>query len=539
MSKTKMKLLAPVAAVTMLSAALYGCQNASPAGGDAAKPSASKADEPSASAAKQAGPINASIFLMDSAAKPDSFVTTKIIKDKFNINMDWQINPYDGYFDKLNVMVASNSLPDLIAPIPIDQAKDLGGKGALVPLDQYMDKMPNLKKYFDKDKISYASSMASDGHIYAVPAFDQKVNFRYVPTLRKDLLDETGLPSPQTFDDLEKVLLAIKAKHPDSLGIVSKEKGDALNDFGTNFNTRTEMFYDETQDKYTYGPANKGYKDMITYLNRLWSEKLLDPEFFTASDKQWEDKVMSGKAAFWLSWPEFSYKYVKQYKDLHPDSGFSTVPTDPLTAPSYGKKVVQGMPQTNTWTTIAISSQSKNIDRLVQLIDWMYSDEGSTALQFGIEGQTYNVENNQKKFAPDIKAAYNNSGTKEQSDLGIGPGGNLLIRVIRSDEFQFIPDYQKPVEDKVDQYRKSNYYALANKGMSLTFTQQQLDDKNQTEADLKTFVQENSIKFITGQKPLSDYDAFVGDLKKRGADKVEAIYADAYAKFKDSMGKVK
>lgn len=527
--------IATAAAVLLAAASLAGCSKGGISGGQTAAQSASSAD---GSVKSDSEPIEASMYVMSPAASADHFITSKLLQDRFHIRMKWILNPLAGFFDKLNVMIASGELPDLIAPLPIDQAKDIGPKGALVPLNRYMDQMPNLRALLDKDKMTYASSVASDGNIYAVPTFDMKENFRYVPTIRGDLLAETGLPAPATFDDLYRVLKAIKQKHPDSLGIVNMDKAEALNDFGYNFHTRSGIFFDETKDQWVFGPMNEGFKEMIGFFHQLWNDKLLDPEFFTASQQQWEIKVLSGQAAFWLSWPENAYKYTNEYRELHPDSKFVMNLMMPMTTRSYGKKVIQGQFRTNTWTTIAVSSKAQHIDRLLKLIDWMYSDEGSTALQFGIEGQTYTSIDGKKKFADSIQAGYNKGGQINPSALGIGSSGNLLLRVIRDDEYQGASEFQKAAEDTLDTYRKNNYYQLNNNGISLTFTDDQLSEKETLGTDLNTFVTESSIRFITGEKSLTEYESFLNELQSRGAKRLEAIYNQAYAKYKETRAKI-
>lgn len=488
---------------------------------------------------KPLDPIEVNAFLMSDAGTPDDFIVTKIIKDKFNITINWNLNPYDGYFDKLNVMVGSNELPDIIAPVPIDNAKDLGVKGALVAFNKYLDKMPNLNKILQNYKIDYTSSIATDGNVYAAPALDPRPAFRYAPVIRKDLLDETGLPAPQTFDELHDVLKAIKAKHPDNLGIVNYEKADILNDFGTNFNTRMEIMYDDVQDKFVYCPKYDGYKELITWFNRMWNDKLVDPELFTASQKQWQEKVTNGLAGFFLNWPDFAATYEKDNHDLNKDSKVDYATIQPMTSKYYGKKVVQGMPVVNTWCSIALSSKSKYIDRLISLIDWMYSDEGSNAMMYGVEGQTYTVDGDKKKFNAEFKRPYNDKGTKDAWQMNIGPDNNLWIRYIRTDELLYVNDYMKDYETVTKpEYVKNNYYLLYNKGMSLSFTEAQQDELKKYQTDIKTYVEEMSIKFITGKVPMSDYENFRAELDKRGAPQIEAIYAEAYAKFKDTMSKL-
>ena len=71
----------------------------------------------------------------------------------------------------------------------------------------------------------------------------------------------------------------------------------------------------------------------------------------------------------------------------------------------------------------------------------------------------------------------------------------------------------------------------------MSFTQDQYDRIQEIATTLQTFVDENTVKFITGEKPLDQYKAFAAECEKLGAKELERIYADAYATWKKLLGK--
>ena len=50
-------------------------------------------------------------------------------------------------------------------------------------------------------------------------------------------------------------------------------------------------------------------------------------------------------------------------------------------------------------------------------------------------------------------------------------------------------------------------------------------------SDINTYVVENQVLFITGQKPLSDFDAFIAQVKSMGIEEVEAVYQGALDRY--------
>ena len=57
------------------------------------------------------------------------------------------------------------------------------------------------------------------------------------------------------------------------------------------------------------------------------------------------------------------------------------------------------------------------------------------------------------------------------------------------------------------------------------------DISNQIYPDIKTYIEENVLKFVTGQRDLSEFDAYVKDIEDMGIDQITELYQDAYERF--------
>ena len=66
-------------------------------------------------------------------------------------------------------------------------------------------------------------------------------------------------------------------------------------------------------------------------------------------------------------------------------------------------------------------------------------------------------------------------------------------------------------------------------GVSLTADEQTANKDYYTA--LNTYVQEQAVKFIMGDRSLDEFDAFVGELEKMGLNESLKINNDAYARF--------
>lgn len=466
------------------------------------------------------------------------FVPKKILEDKFNVTINFSLNNNSAHFEKLNLLIASNELSDITSPMPVETAKTIGPKGALVKIDEYLDSMPNFKRYLEKDPQNILALTAGDGHIYSLPRFAKgDTELKWTPMIREDYLEETGLGQPSTYAELYEVLRRIKELHPDTVGMVNCEGTAFLNAYGLGYNTYSGMFYNNVEDKFEYGPTNKGYKELVGDFAKLWKDGVLDKEFFTASEAQWQEKFLNGSAVFTLNWPAKAATLTESYLKLNPDdTKFKISLIDPLTTDNYDKMRLYCAETLGLWTSWAISSNASNIPRIIKLADYMYSDEAEVPMQWGIEGETYELTSDGKyKFADYIKAGYNPNGTVESQNT-LGLNNNRLMRVENSNG---VSERAGGIEKKLEYYRQNAEICETNYKINLTFTEDQNDRIEEINMVLETMVNENAVAFISGTRDISEYDAYVQEVKNMGGAELEEIYAEAYAAYKEKLAQIK
>ena len=68
--------------------------------------------------------------------------------------------------------------------------------------------------------------------------------------------------------------------------------------------------------------------------------------------------------------------------------------------------------------------------------------------------------------------------------------------------------------------------------MVLLFTKEEQEELATLQANTLTVFNANIDKFITGDRPVSEFDAFVQELKDQGAEEMETIYNAAYSRMK-------
>jgi len=88
------------------------------------------------------------LFVISKNRIPDRpSLLDQVLKEKFNIVVEWQDVPSSGLNEKINLLFATNQYPDMVWGVGFtgDTPKKLGTDGFLIPVNEYWDKLPNYR----------------------------------------------------------------------------------------------------------------------------------------------------------------------------------------------------------------------------------------------------------------------------------------------------------------------------------------------------------------------------------------------------------
>ncbi|MFI6162887.1 extracellular solute-binding protein [Micromonospora haikouensis] len=459
-----------------------------------------------------------------------------------NVKLEPVAVPLSDYEQKRSLLVGAGDAPLIIPKTYHPAENQFVSSGAILPVSDYLDLMPNFKEKIDKWglKPEIDTLRQSDGKFYLLPGLHEKPWQEYTVAVRTDILDELKQPVPKTWDELYTVLKAMKAKYPDSYPYSDRWSkptpgGALLRIAGSSFGTQAgwsfqHSTWDPAAGKFVYTGATEQYKQMIQYLNKLVTEGLLDPESFTQSDEAARQKLANGKSFV------ISSNAQTLVNDYRPDLA-KTIPGAKLVnIPLPVGPAGEINPASRLENGVMISKKardSKNFVAMMQFIDWLYySDAGQEFAKWGVEGTTFVKDAAGKRMpAPDVDMiGLNPKGTKHlQKDFGFANGvfaygGKLdLMQSFFSPEeleFQKVMNTRKPVEVPPP----------------APLTDAEREQVSLWETPLKDYVTQNTLKFILGQRPLTEWDAYVGELKAKNADQYIEVVNKAYERFKKDNG---
>jgi putative aldouronate transport system substrate-binding protein len=309
--------------------------------------------------------------------------------------------PNAEYNDKTNVMLASNSIPDVVviqdnkSPSFVQAAK----AGAFWDLTDKLDKYPNLKP---KSQQAWVNSK-TDGRNYGI--YRVRPLLRSAVILRKDWLEKLGLEPPKTTDDLYEVAKAFTEKDPDGNGkkdtyglILPKWPAPVFSAsspynaidvwFGTpnNFGMRDGKLVPEF-DVPEFWEAQR-------YIKRFIDEGLVNPDWATLDTGKWNDPFLQGKGGIIIDVNVRAGELFDKFREIDPETYHEKVAMVGNLSRPDGKKF--SLPFTGYNGIVAISKQriqtEEQLDDVLQVLDKLASKEGSILLNNGIEGRNFKVE---------------------------------------------------------------------------------------------------------------------------------------------------
>ncbi|MEV0428748.1 extracellular solute-binding protein [Micromonospora sp. NPDC050495] len=451
--------------------------------------------------------------------------------------------PLSDYEQKRSVLIGAGDAPFIIPKTYHPQEEAYVSSGAILPVSDYLDLMPNFKDSIEKWNLQAEidALRQEDGKFYLLPGLHEKPWQDYTLAVRMDILEELKIPVPQTWDDVYTMLKAMKAKYPNVYPLSDRfgkpnPAGNLLNMLAVSYGLSgagwnfQHTSWDANAKKFIYNGSSEQYKAILEYLHKLVAEGLLDPETFTQTDDQARQKLASGKSFV------ISANAQSLVNDYRPDMA-KTLPNARMAKIPFPIGPAGPMnPAPRLENGIMISTKardSKNFVAMMQFIDWLwYSEAGKEFAKWGVEGVTYTKDSSGKHtLAPDVDVlGLNPKGTKHlQKDFGFyngifAYGGKPeLVQAFFSPEeveFQKVLNARPPVPVAPPH----------------PLSDAEREQVTLWETPLKDFVYGNSLKFILGQRNLSEWDAYVNELNGKHMSSYLDVINKAYDRYQKNHG---
>jgi putative aldouronate transport system substrate-binding protein len=321
----------------------------------------------------------------------DNFMTQYVQKnfgDPNNIDVEFVTVPRAEEVDKLNVLMASNSAPDIVFTYNKPTVQNYVKSGGLTDLGPIIEEHgPNLKKVLGPS-LPYG---VFEGKQYVIPAL-RVIQSQSTTFIRKDWLDQLNLPVPQTTEQFVDAMRAFKEQDPGKTGgkVIPYSYIDVFHMMPL---VNSFWKWDEITDQELYAVPRwqqPGSKDGYKLLNQMYNEGLIDPDFALHDDfsQHFAQQVVNGIAgAATPNTNEPVYNgYYANLKANNPDAVLEAI--DPFSTPDgkHPKPIYEPI-----GAYLMIPAASKNAEAAVKYLNWMADPANILVLQNGEEGVSYKM----------------------------------------------------------------------------------------------------------------------------------------------------
>lgn len=321
----------------------------------------------------------------------DNLFYLKALEQKTNVKLDIQAIDSNGWDEKVGLAFVSGDYGEIfINGISFNDAANYGQAGMLRPLDDLIaEYAPNVMKIFEMLPETRRNVTAPDGHIYMLPAYDgtprdMLMNGTYNQEVNTEWMAAAGIAEmPTTLEGFYDMLVAFRDKDPNGNGEADEIPYSFVYD-GNGYNMPLGAFgfvnlrHDIIDGKYVYVPAQENFRAYLQFMNKLYTEKLVDESIFTMTAEEYNAKMSTmtigvtpnnGAGAIGVD----AYLKTANLKPL--TSEYNQTPIHPGRAQEVDK---YGMVITDK------CSDEKAI-LAVKLLDYFYSQEGTYLIKCGPE----------------------------------------------------------------------------------------------------------------------------------------------------------
>ena len=388
--------------------------------------SASSAAQPTESTE----PLTLTFFNIDGVSDPWTDPVALKITEATGVSLKTEY-PARGSEDAIDLMLADGDYPDLI--YAKEKSNRLIESGALIDLAPLIDEYgPNIKKLYgdDYDKMRWSADDPSIYMLSAASANQETYATSGTAQLQWAVLKENDYAIPHTIAEYETMLKDYLAKYPQINGQKTIGLSICVTDWHwyiTLSNPAAGIANGSPDDgQWTidedgtahYANGSEGQAEFFRWLNRMYHEGVLDPEFAIQTHDDYLQKIASGRV---LGLMDAEWDYADSKKALllagEADRTYAGLPVT-LNA-DVPCTVMQGQGIATAWG-VGITKACKDPVRAIQFLDYLCSDEGQVLINWGIEGVNYTLDADGCRVRSAEEVARAESDVNYTAETGVG-----------------------------------------------------------------------------------------------------------------------
>lgn len=450
------------------------------------------------------------------------------LEEKTNIHIEFIVPASGTEAESFNLLFTSGELPDIMYVQTNNQMYRDGmdaciEDGYIVNMAEYLDECPNYVSWINSIEGAEKNVLTDSGKMYGMWGFWDNMENGYADqgiSIRKDFLDKVNMDVPTTYDEWEEVLTAFK----DELGIeaplYTSKYGIDYGEFMAGYGV-APYFY-QVDGEIKYGPMEDGYKDYLTMMHDWYDKGLLDPDFSTrqssgvAADN---DMILNDKIGALIDYgTRMGNAYISRgatneefFAVGAPQPKMSEDSADPAWRDVSGNY----MDMLNVCTLV--NAESEHVVEAIRWLDTFYAKDVYLNANYGIEseeGIVWYADEEDGHRIGNYDFRYNNPDGMDSATVAVKYWAkNPNVRV-EAAQIEQMPEDQKAAYPIWSKYEPTNFIPP-----TVSMTSDENSEYSNYYIEIESYVQENNVKFITGERSLDEYDDYRSTLQDMGIDR--------------------
>lgn len=453
-----------------------------------------------------------------------------------NVKINWENMSEESFSTRKNLILSDKkNLPDAMYHAGFSD-KDIiqySSSGLVIPIDEYLDYMPNFKGILEKREDIKNMITAPDGHIYALPRIEEMglVEYPNLFFINKNWLDQLGLEVPKTINELEYVLTQFKENDMNGNGDTTDEiplsfkfqgwqgnQADLYSAFGMPMNTDHKIVID---DEVVFTAMTDEFKEATAFYHEWIKNGLIDKEIFTQdeftflSKGKGKDQILG--AFYWWEL-ETVVSNPEDYVIVPPLVGPNG---DQMIGVANNYEVSKGL--------FVVFNNCKNPEILLSWIDRFYEPEISAQVNYGPIGIVYEEERNAEGLM--VQKTLPEGKTSDEVRLTNAPMGVIYLS---DDEWANVVEMEPRAQlrlSNLETYAKPYVPEGVEQYPNVTYTLEEINEMNRYVSDIYDYVWQKQTNWLLNGGVEQEWEAYISKLKDMGVDKLVQTYQDAYDRY--------
>lgn len=435
--------------------------------------------------------------------------------------------------ENFNLMVASGEYCDMIGRFATFYTAGLDAgidNGVIVDMGEFLeDYMPNYNYALQTNDIFRRDCTTAEGRVGAANSlYEISEGEQIGPVIRQDWLDELGLDMPVTYDEYYEVLKAFQNAGHDGALALRWDGVNSGNYLAAGFGAAG--FYDDTEvavpflnidGTVVFGAMEDGYREYLQLMADWYAEGLIYQDFYSLDTSTYPQNLSNGT---------FGISVIDRGQFTSTQLALEAIdPKADLVGLKDARKDadevlhIQYLDQTVS-DGYSISTSCENVEVAAKYLDYLYTEEGSILAGYGVEGEglTYDAEGN-PQFSDLV--LHNDTYPCTPAMVLYATYGCPGI----FDGSRYFGAYDERTMNAIELWGEDEQDWLYPKNASLTVDES--DEYASILSEVRTHVQEMTLKYITGAESLDTWDTYVQDLIDMGIEDAIAIKQTALDRY--------